>query len=60
MHDCTDVDCNVLTLILIGHWILCVIFNHSCSYVGINVCFWEIAHLPLPKPTILPKARSKC
>ena len=26
----------------------------------INVCFLETAHLPLPKPNILHKARSKC
>ena len=26
----------------------------------INVCFWETAILPLPKPNILPKARSEC
>ena len=26
----------------------------------INVCYWETAYLPLPKPNILPKARSKC
>ena len=29
-------------------------------HVGINVFFWETAHLPLPKPNILPKARTKC
>ena len=25
-----------------------------------NACFWETAFLPLPKPNIMPKARSKC
>ena len=27
---------------------------------GIKECSWETAHLPLPKPDISPKARSRC
>ena len=39
--------------------------SHQREYLSlkgfrINVCFWETAHLPLPKPNILPKARSRC
>ena len=56
-----------------GLWYAGVFFNLTCAGMlakslllqggslrfGINVCFWETAHLPLPKPNILRKASSK-
>ena len=32
----------------------------SANYLWINVCCWETANLPLSKPNILPKAKSRC
>ena len=37
-----------------------ILFPFPCWSFKINVCFWETAHLPIPKANILPKARSKC
>ncbi len=42
---------------IIKIWFVSDLKNRSKK--GINLGFWETAHLPLPKPNILPKAISK-